>query len=300
MTEFIEPKVVIIEEPRQRGLRFRYQCEGRSAGSIPGQSSSAEKKTYPTIKIQNHRGPAIVVVSCVTKDSPHKPHPHALVGKDCKKGVCTVKVKDTSVISFPHLGIQCAKKKGIQESLDLRKSVNVDPFQTGFEFVNSSAEMSVVRLCFQVFLPDGSGKITKVLQPVVSQPIHDKKALNDLVICRVDKSSGRAKGGDEVFILCEKINKDDIGIKFYEERKDGTIEWEAFGEFGAGDVHRQYAIVFKTPEYRNCYINRPVQVFMQLHRPSDAETSEPINFIYMPDDPGKHIVVTVLGYFDSR
>ena len=48
-----EPWVEVTEQPKQRGLRFRYQCEGRSAGSIPGENSSAEKKTFPTIKVKN-------------------------------------------------------------------------------------------------------------------------------------------------------------------------------------------------------------------------------------------------------
>lgn len=43
--------VEITEQPRQRGLRFRYECEGRSAGSIPGDKSTTEKKTFPTIKV---------------------------------------------------------------------------------------------------------------------------------------------------------------------------------------------------------------------------------------------------------
>ena len=46
-----EPWMEIIEQPRERGLRFRYQCEGRSAGSIPGEHSSNEKKTFPRIKV---------------------------------------------------------------------------------------------------------------------------------------------------------------------------------------------------------------------------------------------------------
>lgn len=46
-----EPWVEIVEQPKQRGLRFRYQCEGRSAGSIPGEHSTNEKKTFPTIKV---------------------------------------------------------------------------------------------------------------------------------------------------------------------------------------------------------------------------------------------------------
>lgn len=45
------PYVEIIEQPRTKGLRFRYECEGRSAGSIPGENSTPEKKTYPTIKV---------------------------------------------------------------------------------------------------------------------------------------------------------------------------------------------------------------------------------------------------------
>ena len=47
-----DPWVEITEQPRQRGLRFRYQCEGRSAGSIPGESSTNERKTFPTIKVR--------------------------------------------------------------------------------------------------------------------------------------------------------------------------------------------------------------------------------------------------------
>lgn len=44
--------VEITEQPKPRGLRFRYECEGRSAGSIPGENSTAEKKTFPTIKVR--------------------------------------------------------------------------------------------------------------------------------------------------------------------------------------------------------------------------------------------------------
>lgn len=44
--------------------RFRYECEGRSAGSIPGMNATAENKTYPTIQVMNYKGPAVVVVSC--------------------------------------------------------------------------------------------------------------------------------------------------------------------------------------------------------------------------------------------
>jgi len=46
-----EPYVKIEEEPRSRGLRFRYKCEGRSAGSLPGEHSTNEQKTFPSIRV---------------------------------------------------------------------------------------------------------------------------------------------------------------------------------------------------------------------------------------------------------
>lgn len=64
--------VKIVEQPAPKALRFRYECEGRSAGSIPGARSTPDNKTYPTIKIMGYVGKAIVVVSCVTKDEPYK------------------------------------------------------------------------------------------------------------------------------------------------------------------------------------------------------------------------------------
>uniref|UniRef100_A0A452U1M3 RELA proto-oncogene, NF-kB subunit n=1 Tax=Ursus maritimus TaxID=29073 RepID=A0A452U1M3_URSMA len=80
------PYVEIIEQPKQRGMRFRYKCEGRSAGSIPGERSTDTTKTHPTIKINGYTGPGTVRISLVTKDPPHRPHPHELVGKDCRDG----------------------------------------------------------------------------------------------------------------------------------------------------------------------------------------------------------------------
>lgn len=64
--------VKIVEQPASKALRFRYECEGRSAGSIPGVNSTPEMKTFPTIEIVGYKGRAVVVVSCVTKDAPYR------------------------------------------------------------------------------------------------------------------------------------------------------------------------------------------------------------------------------------
>lgn len=68
----LQPYAEIIEQPAPKALRFRYECEGRSAGSIPGVTSTSDNKTFPTLQIRNYNGRAVVVVSCVTKDQPYK------------------------------------------------------------------------------------------------------------------------------------------------------------------------------------------------------------------------------------
>lgn len=50
------PHLVITEQPKQRGMRFRYECEGRSAGSILGESSTEASKTLPAIEVRPGAG----------------------------------------------------------------------------------------------------------------------------------------------------------------------------------------------------------------------------------------------------
>ena len=47
--------VDIVEQPASKGLRFRYECEGRSAGCIPGVNTTNENKTYPTIRVREFK-----------------------------------------------------------------------------------------------------------------------------------------------------------------------------------------------------------------------------------------------------
>ncbi|XP_023559660.1 nuclear factor NF-kappa-B p105 subunit-like [Octodon degus] len=44
------PYLQILEQPKQRGFRFRYVCEGPSHGGLPGASSEKNKKSYPQVK----------------------------------------------------------------------------------------------------------------------------------------------------------------------------------------------------------------------------------------------------------
>lgn len=89
---------------------------------------------------------------------------------------------------------------------------------------------------------------------------------SNLKISRMDKTCGSVVGGDEIFLLCDKVQKgrlsilflctgtsclfcitltennvflllDDIEIRFYEEEEEGG--WEAYGDFSPTDVHKQ-------------------------------------------------------------
>lgn len=51
-------------------------------------------------------------------------------------------------------------------------------------------------------------------------------------------------------------------------------------------IPSQFAIVFKTPKYRDVNITKPASVFVQLRRKSDLETSEPKPFLYYPEIKG--------------
>ncbi|XP_065332634.1 embryonic polarity protein dorsal-like isoform X2 [Cloeon dipterum] len=284
------PRVEIIEQPAPKALRFRYECEGRSAGSIPGENTTNENKTFPTIKVLNYSGPCMVVVSCVTKDEPFLAHPHNLVGKDCKQGVCTTHVDtETMTCQFPNLGIQCVKKKEVERSLEVRQKIRVDPFRRGFAHGSqpSNIDLNAVRLCFQVFTEgDKPNTFTKGLPPVASNIIYDKKANTDLQITRLSDVSCSVAGGKEIILLCEKVAKDDIDIHFTEE-KDGQIVWHGKGEFQPSDVHRQYAIPFRTPAYHNLQVQHEVKLKIQLVRPSDGANSEKRDFTYLPLDSGR-------------
>uniref|UniRef100_A0A8C3A7F0 Nuclear factor kappa B subunit 1 n=1 Tax=Cyclopterus lumpus TaxID=8103 RepID=A0A8C3A7F0_CYCLU len=301
----------------QRGFRFRYGCEGPSHGGLPGASSEKNSKTYPAVKIRNYQGPARVVVQLVTALTPHPQlHAHSLVGKQCDKGICVTDLqpKDSN-ISFPNLGILHVTKKNVAKTLEERM---VEAFRLGYScgvcihpdidalqgevrvprdlsdpqrsVISSAAalqakemDLSVARLMFTAFLPNSDGGFSRRLEPVVSEPIYDSKAPNasNLKIVRMDRTAGCVSGGEEVYLLCDKVQKDDIQVRFFEEDNSG-VTWEALGDFSPTDVHRQFAIVFKTPKYRDQNLQKPTSVFVQLKRKSDNETSEPKPFTYHP------------------
>ncbi|KAM6325954.1 transcription factor p65 isoform 3-T3 [Alca torda] len=199
------PFVEILEQPKPRGMRFRYKCEGRSAGSIPGEHSTDTTKTHPTIRVNNYQGPGRVRVSLVTKEPPHRPHPHELVGKDCRDGYYEAELPpERNIHSFQNLGIQCVKKRELEAAVAERIRTNNNPFNVPAEQRGGEYDLSAVRLCFQVWVRGPGG--LRPLPPVLSQPVYDNRAPStaELRICRVNRNSGSCRGGDEIFLLCDK------------------------------------------------------------------------------------------------
>ena len=90
-----------------------------------------------------------MVVSCVTKDLPPKPHPHGLVGKKCEKGICKVEIPVCDAIEimrFSNLGIRRVKKDDIEEALNERQELGIDPFKSMFSLLPNSLPIWIKRL----------------------------------------------------------------------------------------------------------------------------------------------------------
>eukprot|EP00731_Ephydatia_muelleri_P012361 Em0006g1255a len=312
----ITPRLEIIEQPKARGFRFRYDCEGQSHGGLPGENSEKNRrqKTYPTVRLLGYRGRARILVSLVSETDPPVPHAHSIVGKNTEDGKCMVEITpETDMYAqFSNLGILHVTKKKVPEVLAKRLYQQIQ-MKEGIDHMDDdvsqlteeehaglreqakqiakSMNLSVVRLCFQAFLPDEAGRFTIPVEPVFSQKVYDCKApcAGTLKICRLDKTNGSVKGGDEVYLLCDKVQKNDIEVVFFEDRVENggpqsVQPWTAKGRFGPNDVHHQYAIVFQTPPFYNMAIEKPVSVWIALRRPSDQEQSDAKRFLYLPQE----------------
>ena len=170
----------------------------------------------------------------------------------------------------------------------------------------SSIDLNVVRLCFQVFIEGPEkGKFTVQLPPIVSEPIYDKsnwyfsnvfrwlttlsffsdtptEAMAELIITKLSHYAAPCTGGKEIILLCDRVAKDDIQVRFFHETVDCALIWEAYGEFLPNDVHKQVAISLRTPKYYDESIQQPVTIQIQLRRPSDGCTSLSRSFQLTP------------------
>ncbi|XP_008584831.1 PREDICTED: transcription factor RelB [Galeopterus variegatus] len=269
-----ELDLVVTEQPKQRGMRFRYECEGRSAGSILGESSTEASKTLPAIELRDCGGlREVEVTAClVWKDWPHRVHPHSLVGKDCTDGVCRVRLRPhvSPRHSFNNLGIQCVRKKEIEAAIERKIQLGIDPYNAGSLKNHQEVDMNVVRICFQASYRDQQGQMRR-MDPVLSEPVYDK---SESRVLKLGAQWASCPGSAVV----PTLPPEDISVVF------STASWEGRADFSQADVHRQIAIVFKTPPYEDLEIVEPVTVNVYLQRLTDGVCSEPLPFTYLPRD----------------
>ena len=60
--------------------------------------------------MHNYSGPLRVRISLVTKNAPHKPHPHELVGKDCKHGYYEADLQERRIHRYMDITLTTLEK----------------------------------------------------------------------------------------------------------------------------------------------------------------------------------------------
>ncbi|XP_050343891.1 nuclear factor NF-kappa-B p110 subunit isoform X2 [Nymphalis io] len=280
------PELRIVEQP-QNHFRFRYKSEMIGThGCLLGKSSN-KLKTHPTVELRNFTGKALLRCRLARHDKPEE-HPHKLLEDDQDRDVSSILPEHGSYrVAFSGMGIIHTAKKDVPAMLYKKYATesapdtpyNENKLRVRCENEAKNINLNIVRLKFSAhdLLTD-----KEICPPVFSEPIHNMKsaATNDLKICRISRYCGRPKGGDDVFIFVEKVNKKNIKIRFFELDENGDRVWTADASFPQSDVHHQYGIVFKTPAYSDPKITSDVKVLVELVRPSDGRTSEPREFTY--------------------
>ncbi|XP_060525555.1 nuclear factor NF-kappa-B p110 subunit isoform X2 [Cylas formicarius] len=307
-----KPFLKFIEQPTNK-FRFRYRSEmAGTHGSLCGMNSDkSRKQTYPTVELVNCTEKAVIRCSIYQHNihEDFKPHPHRLIMKRGREEYddphnLTVGPEEGYVATFHSMGIIHTARKNIISELFRKNSLlkreliarmegkcreltnkEILEIKTLAETESKAINLNRATLRFDAFIVKND-IWSPICEPLYSHGINNLKCAltGDLKIVRMDHCTSPAKGGKEIFVLVERVTKKNIKIRFFELDDEENEVWEAWGRFTELDVHHQYAIVFKTPEYdRNRNIKSPVRVYMELVRPSDNAKSEWKEFTYVPN-----------------
>lgn len=311
--------IVLLEEPEEK-FRFRYKSEMQGThGCIHGSNSKKKAKSFPTIQVVNvpeHVKTVRYRVGLYTNEVPRRHHVHKVMWKHFSdveenfvEGDANIEQNFRQV--WQGLGIIHTSKKYIQDTIynRLRKkfleekahlqnnpcSVLTDA--EDLSLISDAAKqakeignkMNTVVLGFEAFYVDPSGIYRPLCPMIYSNAINNLKnpSTGDLKITRVSRISASVLGGTEVFIFIERVKKDDIRVRFFEENEDDERVWQAFADFTENDVHHQYAIAFKTPAYRDKEVTEEVNVYFELYRRSDEAISDRRAFTFKPAEEAR-------------
>ncbi|XP_076277508.1 nuclear factor NF-kappa-B family member relish isoform X2 [Lasioglossum baleicum] len=307
-----EPYLTIVEQPIEK-FRFRYKSEmiGTHGSLVGASTGSGRNKHFPAVQLHNYPASAKIQCTLVTSGEGKRiPHAHRLVrrvnGEDCDDPhIIDVTPENNFVATFHGMGIIHTAKKYVREELikkmrheaieKKKRECRSDTLTTREEaqikhdadIYQKCVNLNSVALCFQAFALDECNIMRPIQNCIVySKPINNLKSAltGELKICRIDNHTGSVDGGEEVFLLVEKVGKKNIKVRFFEVNEDNFEVWSDYGRFSELDVHHQYAIVFRTPQYKDLTITSSKEVFLQLERPTDGDCSEPVKFTYKPSD----------------
>lgn len=192
-------------------------------------------------------------------DPPYRAHPHSIdsggsnfyqsenstENSTSNSGISVAHFPEPIAV-FSSLGVLYAKRNAVKEALKRRERLGIDPFNAGFAHRNlfhKLIDFGALRLCFQIFIR--SAEVFQenyckevgwtALEPIVSEPIYDRKLRSELTIVRLSHDSAPVSGGLTVVLLCERIAKEDIEVRFFqpaltEKQAENFIEEEVFWE----------------------------------------------------------------------
>lgn len=288
------PKLRWVIEPENK-IRFRYKSEGGSHGGLTGKNKENGKKTYPKVKLEDYNGGKKVFIRVRLHTEDKKEHVLVFKGRKSEDGIHYIDqdLQEDGTAEFTNLQILSKKKDEVEKILMDQKWENMKDGIRGCtqqEFEKkvkkdikerAKAILNSVRLHFEAF---EKGKPNVPLCSLDSETICNLKAASkgDLRIFHLSHISGSCRGGNDVILLCSKVEKDTIKVRFYELDDNETLVWEDYAKFSPADVHYQVAIPFKTPPYPD---NVKKKVFICLER--NEELSEPREFTYIPEVSSK-------------
>ncbi|XP_039276689.1 nuclear factor NF-kappa-B p110 subunit isoform X2 [Nilaparvata lugens] len=298
-----KPYLKIMEEPANQ-FRFRYKSEMQGThGAILGARATKNEKTYPTVKLFNYDGDAVIRCTLYTAENKRRrPHVHRLVGKMSGRTEkddphdMRISQSDNHTACFQNLVIiHTAKKVLVDELLGKKKRIaearftqklNIEEKLLGKMRLEAEQDakgmnMNSVSLKFEAFSLVNQQYI-QICEPVYSQPINNMKShvTGQLRICRLSKFYSSCEGGEEILLFVEKVGKNNIKVLFTERDDYGNEVWRDYATHV--EVHHQFGISCRCPKYKSQDICREVLVKMQLERPSDGATSETRDFVYKP------------------
>ncbi|CAO1332555.1 unnamed protein product [Diamesa tonsa] len=309
----LKPMLEIVEQPADKPFRFRYKSEMHGThGSLMGIKNERSRRTYPSVALRNFNFPGKTVIRCSLyqvldggSNGLRSPHSHKLVIRrgdveETDPHDFDISRSNDYTAVFQGMGIIHTAKRYIKNELFKKKKAEkefeffpVQLTQSEINELDREAEretkimnLNQVCLCFQAYYRNDAGnRWEKICEPVYSNTINNMKSAltGELRITRMSSMASLAAGGEEIFLFVEKVCKNNIKVRFYENSDNQDNYWEDYAIFNETDVHHQYGIVLKTPPYKDQSIQTSVTVYIQLYRPSDQSQSEPIEFRYKPN-----------------